>query len=97
MALAFYGFKPQNCQCHHLNGDRLDYRPANLLCWLTRAEHAVADRRQRALRKVLPDLHALTYDRLRALQDPRVTTDEQFQVELQKLKMHYADTITNHE
>ena len=103
MALAFYGDRPIDpatgkiCVCHHLIPDPLDYRHANLLCWLTRAEHAVADRRQRALRMVLPDMHAISYEKHRWLQDPRTTCDEVFQVELQKLKMHYADTITNHE
>ena len=96
MALAFYGDRPTDpvtgkpCICHHLIPDKLDYRPANLLCWLTKEEHTEADRRQKLLRKVLPDLHALTYDRLRTLQDPRVTTDDQFESELQKLAHNYG-------
>ena len=95
MAITFYGERPVFMDpktgktyggvCHHLIPDKLDYRPANLLCWLTRAEHAVADKRQRALRKVLPDLHALTYDRLRTLQNPRVTSDAQFESELARI------------
>jgi len=75
--------------CHHLIPDKLDYRPANLLCWLTREQHTEADRRQRALRKILPDMYALTYDRHRILQDPRVTTREAFDVELMKLAKDY--------
>ena len=87
MALAFYGDRPTDpltgkpCVCHHLIPDPLDYRPANLLCWLTRAEHTEADRRQRALRKVVPDgdLHVFDYQYLRTLQDPRVTDRANFE------------------
>lgn len=84
MALAFYGERSidpstgKACVCHHLIPDKLDYRPANLLCWLTREQHYEADRRQRALRQVLPDMHDLTYDDHRRLQDPRVTSHEEF-------------------
>ena len=96
MALAFYGprptFKDKNGKpyvgiCHHLIPDKLDYRPANLLCWLTRAEHAEADRRQRALKKVVPngDLHLFSYERLRYLQDPRTTSREVFETELARI------------
>ena len=90
MALTFYGDRPTFTDkngktyvgiCHHLIPDRLDYRPANLLCWLTKAEHAEADRRQRVLRKILPDMHTLDYGTHRRLQDPRVTTREQFETE----------------
>ena len=94
MALAFYGERPMDpatgnvCVCHHLIPDALDYRPANLLCWLTRAEHAEADRRQRALRKVVPngDLHIFSYDRLCELQDPRTMSKETFEEVFQRLK-----------
>lgn len=94
MALAFYGERPidpttgKPCVCHHLIPDPLDYKPANLLCWLSRPEHRIADRRQRALKTVVPDgdLHLFSYERLRELQDPRVTSDEQFQRELNLLR-----------
>ena len=95
MALAFYGERPIYIDrhgkpyfgiCHHLIPDRLDYRPANLLCWLTREQHVIADRRQSALRKLVPDLHAFPIERLRILEDPRVTTDEQFEFELAQLR-----------
>ena len=95
MGLAFYGPRPtfslpsrEGAEvgsyvgiCHHLIPDPLDYRPANLLCWLTRAEHTEADRRQRALRKVVPDgdLHVFDYQYLRTLQDPRVTDRANFE------------------
>jgi len=96
MAHAFYGDRPLDpttgkvCVCHHLIPDKLDYRPANLLCWLTREQHTEADRRQRTLRKVLPDMHAISYEKHRWLQDPRTTCDEVFQVELQKLRQQYG-------
>lgn len=99
MALAFYGERPTYTDkngkiyvgiCHHLIPDKIDYRPANLLCWLTREEHNEADRRQRALRKVLPDMHAISYEMHRYLQDPRVTCREVFNVELNKLRATYA-------
>ena len=75
--------------CHHLIPDPLDYKSANLLCWLTRAEHSEADRRQRALRAVLPDMHAISYEKHRFLQDPRTTCREVFDLELQKLRQQF--------
>ena len=99
MALTFYGDRPtftdKNSKpyvgiCHHLINDKLDYRPANLLCWLTREQHTEADRRQRALRKVLPDMHAISYEKHRYLQDPRVTCREVFDVELEKIRLQYG-------
>lgn len=101
MALAFYGDRPTDpttgkpCICHHLIPDPLNYKPANLLCWLTREQHAEADRRQRALRKVVPDgdLTLFTYERLRDLQDPRSMTREQFEIELAAIRnQHFTRT-----
>ena len=98
MALTFYGERPidpttgKPCVCHHLIPDPLDYKPANLLCWLTRAEHTEADRRQRALKKVVPDgkLRLFTYERLRELQNPRTMTRETFEAELDKIaRQHF--------
>jgi len=77
--------------CHHLIPDKLDYRPANLLCWLTREEHCEADRRQRELRKFLPDMHVLSYEKHRHLQDPRVMSRENFAIELIKLNVEYGN------
>ena len=97
-AVTFYGPRPtfkdsKNGKtyvgiCHHLIPDLLDYSAANLLCWLTRAEHAEADRRQRALKQVVPegDLHCLSYERLRYLQDPRTTSREVFEKELEQIQ-----------
>ena len=101
MAITFYGERPVFMDpktgktyggvCHHLIPDKLDYRPANLLCWLTRAEHMEADRRQRALKKVVPDgdLRLFTYERLRELQDPRTMSREQFELELAALAQQH--------
>ena len=96
IALAFYGDRPidpatgKPYVCHHLIPDKLDYRPDNLLCWLTREEHIEADRRQRALRKVLPDMHDISYEWHHYLQDPRVTCREIFDVELSNLRSKYG-------
>ena len=100
MALAFYGSRPTYTDkngkpyvgiCHHLIPDKLDYKPANLLCWLTREQHAEADRRQRALRKVVPDgdLTVFTYERLRDLQDPRSMSRELFEQELAAIQSRH--------
>ena len=102
MALTFYGPRPDEAEigvtkkrssyvCHHLIPYRLNYRPANLLCWLTRAEHAEADRRQRALKKVVPDgnLRLFSYERLRELQDPRTMSRERFETVLAALAQQH--------
>ncbi|MBO4454446.1 MAG: hypothetical protein J5761_05260 [Paludibacteraceae bacterium] len=107
MAITFHGPRPDEAEigvtkkrssyfCHHLIPDRLNYRPANLLCWLTRAEHNEADRRQRALREAVDggDLYGIPYERLRWLQDPRVTSREDFECELAKIReqgFHHYD------
>ncbi len=91
MALAFYGPRPifigKNGnpyvgEVHHLINDPLDYRPANLLCWLDRPTHREADRRRCILEREIGDLHQLSYATLRYLQDPRMTTCEEFEKEL---------------
>ena len=78
---------PPGHQIHHLNGITTDNCFDNLLC-VPILEHRIADRRQRALKTVVPDgdLHLFSYERLRELQDPRVTSDEQFQRELDLLR-----------
>ena len=98
MAITFHGQRPTFIDpktgkeyvgiCHHLIPDKLNYRPANLLCWLTREQHTEADRRQRALRKVVPDgdLSIFTYERLRDLQDPRSMSRELFEIELAAIR-----------
>ena len=107
MALAFHGPRPTYTDkngkeyvgiCHHLIPDPLNYRPANLLCWLTREEHAEADRRQRALKKVVPDgdLSVFTYERLRDLQDPRSMSREQFEIELAAIRDQHFHRVDPH-
>ena len=97
MAYAFYGERPtyinakgqvKPYQAHHLNGDKFDYRPANILAWLHPDVHRIADDRQKALRTVVPngDLHVFSYERLRYLQDPRTLSDEEFQKELEAIR-----------
>ena len=95
MAYAFYGERPtyvnkkgivKPYQCHHVNGDKFDYRPINLLAWLHPDEHKIADKRQKKLKILVPDLHAFPIERLRILEDPHVTTDEQFEHELEQLR-----------
>ena len=87
MALAHYGErsiyidkngKPYVGQVHHLINDLLDYKPANLLCWLDRPTHREADRRRQILEREIGDLHQLFYAALRYVQDPRITTREEF-------------------
>lgn len=94
MARAFYGERPTYTDrngkpyvgiVHHLIPDPLDYKPANLLCWLTREQHTEADRRQRLLRRELGDTHRLGYLKLQRLQDLRQTSPEDFESELNKL------------
>ena len=93
VALAFYeprptyidrNGKPYPGICHHLVPDRRNYRPDNLLAWLTREQHSEADRRQRALKAVVPNgnLYCFSYDRLRYLQDPRTLSASEFQHQL---------------
>lgn len=73
---------------HHLISEPMNFCEDNLLFWLTGSEHRIADLRQRALVKALPNgnLHILTYGRLRTLQDPRITSDEAFARELEVIK-----------
>ena len=98
MALAFYGereiFKDKNGKpyvgiCHHLIPNLLDYRPANLLCWLTREEHAKADARQRTLKTIVPDGNLVGFDYaiLRELQDPRSMSDADFNDRMEYLRV----------
>lgn len=71
--------KPYFGICHHLIEDVLDYRPENLLCWLTREEHTEADRRRRMLERMYGDLHQIDIAKLRWLQNPREVNREMFE------------------
>ena len=79
---------PPNHQIHHLTGIVTDNRFDNLLCVHFRKHRLVADKRQKALRTVVPDgdLYCFTYERLRELQDPDNLSDEQFQTELEAIR-----------
>jgi hypothetical protein len=91
-ALAFYGErtvcidektgKSYFGECHHLNGDLEDHRKDNILAWLDRPTHREADSRRQILEREIGDLHQLSYADLRRLQDPRITTREEFEKEL---------------
>ena len=100
-ALAFYGEreiffdskgKPYYGQCHHLNADLEDHRKDNLLAWLSRPQHRIADIRQDRLQELVPngDLRGFDYDILRELQDPRTMSDEGFQSRLAYIR-HMRD------
>ena len=101
MGVTFYGkrpsFKAKNGKpypgiAHHLINDLSNYCADNLLCWLTREEHGIADKRRQALEAVVPNgnLYLIPYERLRELQDPRTMSDEDFQRELEAIRdEHY--------
>ena len=97
MGVTFYGkrpiFKYKNGKlypgiAHHLINDLSNYCKDNLLCWLTREQHSIADNRRSALESLVPDgdLYVFSYARLRELQDPRTMTDEEFESELEKIR-----------
>ena len=81
--------KPYKGIVHHVIEDPYDIRVDNLLFWLTYQQHHIADKRRQALEKVLPDMHAVPTKFLKKLQDPRVTSKEQFEVELENLRKRY--------
>lgn len=94
MGITFYGTRPVFFDekkgkhyggiCHHLIPNKLDYRPVNLLCWLTREEHRIADARMHILQSLVPNgnLYLFPLDLMRELQDPRVTSDAAFDMAL---------------
>ena len=87
--------KPYRGVVHHLIPDVMNYSAENLLYWLSRKDHATADKRQRMLRDVVPggNLQFFSYSRLRVLQDPRITTDADFLSELEKIKKIFRNYI----
>ena len=80
--------KPYKGIVHHVIENPNDLRVDNLLFWLTFKEHRIADKRRQALEKVLPDMYTVPTKQLKCLQDPRVTSDEVFELELQNLRNH---------
>ena len=75
---------------HHVIEKPYDIRVDNLLWWLTHKQHRIADNRRRALEEILPDMYAVPTAFLKTLQDPRVTSEESFQSELEKLRQQYG-------
>ena len=75
---------------HHVIENPYDLRMDNLLGWLAHKEHRIADKRRRALEKVLPDMYCVETAYLKLLQDPRKTDDIFFEMELNKLRSTYA-------
>ena len=74
---------------HHVIENPYDIRVDNLLWWLSYKQHSIADNRRRALEQILPDMYAVPTKRLKRLQDPRITSDELFIVELNQLAKEY--------
>ena len=75
---------------HHVIENPLDIRMANLMGWLTHKQHHIADKRRRALEQILPDMYCVETEYLKQLQDPRLTDDADFNLELIKLNTEYA-------
>ena len=74
---------------HHVIENPNDVRMDNLMGWLTYKQHAVADKRRRALEAVLPDMYCEDTRYLKLLQDPRQTDDLFFNMELNNLSAKY--------
>ena len=75
---------------HHVIENPNDIRIDNLMGWLTYKQHAVADKRRRALEAVLPDMYCEKTKYLKLLQDPRDTDDIFFEMELNNLRAKYG-------
>ena len=75
---------------HHVIENPLDIRMANLMGWLTYKQHHIADKRRRALEQILPDMYCVETEYLKRLQDPRLTDDADFNLELIKLNTTYG-------
>ena len=75
---------------HHVIENPNDVRMDNLLGWLSYKQHAIADKRRRALEAVLPDMYCVETAYLKLLQDPRKTDDLFFEMELSNLRATYG-------
>ena len=75
---------------HHVIENPNDIRMDNLMGWLTYKQHAIADKRRRALEAVLPDMYCVETFYLKTLQDPRQTDDIIFEMELNNLRATYG-------
>lgn len=74
---------------HHVIENPYDIRMDNLMGWLSYKQHAVADKRRRALEAVLPDMYCEDTRYLKLLEDPRQTDDLIFNMELNYLSAKY--------
>ena len=63
---AFHGEAIEGQECHHLNGNKFDNRPENLI-WLSRKEHRLFDTVQRALRLCERDITRMSRDEIISL------------------------------
>ena len=75
---------------HHVIENPYDIRMDNLMGWLTYKQHAIADKRRRALEAVLPDMYCVETAYLKLLEDPRLTDDLFFNMELNNLSATYG-------
>ena len=82
--------KPYKGIVHHVIENPYDIRMDNLMGWLTYKEHAVADKRRRALEAVLPDMYCVETAYLKLIEDPRETDDIFFEMELNNLRATYG-------
>ena len=85
--------QPYKGLVHHVIENPDDIRVDNLMWYLTHQQHHIADKRRRALEEVLPNMYVVPTKRLKLLEDPRETSQEDFEFELKKLKKamkHFA-------
>ena len=75
---------------HHVIENPYDIRMDNLMGWLSYKQHAIADKRRRALEAVLPDMYCVETAYLKLLQDPRKTDHIFFEMELNNLRAKYG-------
>lgn len=75
---------------HHVIENPQDIRMDNLMGWLTYKQHAIADKRRRALEAVLPDMYCVETAYLKLLEDPRQTDDVKFGMELNYFRKIYG-------
>ena len=77
--------KPRKGQeCHHLNGNKFDNRPDNLI-WLSRPRHRLYDARQKALKTLLGAQGVLIFSRQDFIRFARMS-DAHFQSKLAEFR-----------
>ena len=76
--------KPRKGQeCHHLNGNKFDNRPDNLI-WLSKSRHRLYDARLKSLKALLGDQGVLIFTRLDFIRFARMS-EAHFNAMLSKL------------